>query len=408
MQLLYIDPGTGSLLFSVFIGLAAASYFLFRTLLIKAKTLFLGKNKVLSKHNAYVIYCENSHYWPVFEPVVKEFENRKIELLYLTSSESDPIFKNKFTFIHPEYIGTGNKAFAALNFLEADICLMTTPAIEVYQLKRSKLCKHYSHILHDTGDATCYKLFGTDWFDSLLLSGEYQINDIRELEKKRNLPQKELIIAGSTYLDYYSGKIKELPMENNHIFTVLISPSWGPGSLLNTLGEKLLESLKDSGWRIIVRPHPQSKTSEAELLNQLEKKYSFYQWDYNSENLDSLSKADIMISDFSGIILDYIFLFDKPVIYNNSGFNREMYDAGDLEHNPWKFEAIKHFGIELPKNDLPKLKEIIQNAVSDTSLSEERSKAKETAWQNRYNSARSVVDILMEIKGRSCQSTMDY
>lgn len=398
MPLLYIDPGTGSLLFSVFIGLAAASYFLLRTLLIKAKTLFLGKSKVLSKHNAYVIYSENSHYWPVFEPILKEFENRNIDVLYLTSSESDPVFQNNFIHVHSEFIGTGNKAFAALNFLEADVCLMTTPAIEVYQLKRSKLCKHYSHILHDTGDATCYKLFGIDWFDSVLLSGEYQIHDIRELENHRKLPKKELFVVGSTYLDYYQSKINELPVGENHVFTVLISPSWGPGSLLSTLGDKLLDSLKDSGWRIIVRPHPQSKTSEAELLKHLEQKYSSYLWDYKSENLDSLSKADIMISDFSGIIFDYIFLFDKPVLYHSAGFKKEMYDAGDLDHNPWKFEVIKRFGIELSEKEIPEIKEIIQKAVSDTSLSEERNKAKETAWQNRGNGGRAVVDALISKK----------
>ena len=399
-MLLYIDPGTGSLLFSVFIGLAAASYFLFRTLLIKVKSLVFGKNKALQKHSPFVIYNEGNHYWPVFHPIVEEFENRKIDLLYLTSSEKDPVFGKSYTHVHPEFIGAGNKAFMALNFLEADVCLMTTPGIEVYQLKRSKLCKHYSHILHDTGDATCYRLFGIDWFDSVLLSGEYQINDIRELEKIRSLPGKELFVVGSTYLDDYSDKIKNTDVEQEHPFTVLVSPSWGPGALLGTLGEKLLDSLKDTCWRIIIRPHPQSKKSEAEMLKKLEEKYSSYIWDYKSENIDSLSKADIMISDFSGIVFDFIFLFNKPVLYHNAAFKKEMYDAGDIRKDPWKFEAIKNFGIEISEHDLSCIKDIIQNAVSDTSLSDERVKAKEIAWQNRGQSGKAVVDALVKIKER--------
>ena len=406
MQLLYIDPGTGSLLFSVFIGLAAASYFLFRTLLIRIKSLFFGKSKASQKNSSIVIYNEGDHYWPVFHPIVEEFENRKIDILYLTSTETDPVFKMNYTYIHPEFIGSGNKAFAALNFLEADICLMTTPGLEVYQLKRSKLCSHYSHVVHDTGDATCYRLFGIDWFDSILLSGDYQIKDIRELEKDRNIPGKELIVAGCTYLDDYYNKIKELPIEENHVFTVLISPSWGKGSLLNTLGDKFLASLENSGWRIIVRPHPQSKKSEPETLKKLEAKYSSYIWDYKNENIDSLSKADIMISDFSSIIFDYAFLFNKPVLYHNTTFVKDMYDAGDFEHDPWKFEAVKRFGIKLTEQDLPRIREIIQKAVTDTSLSEERTKAKEIAWQNRGQSGKAVVDALMGIKDKIVNSNV--
>jgi hypothetical protein len=398
MNLLYIDPGTGSLLFSVFIGLATAAYFLFRTFLIKLKSLFLGKNKAVLNHSPFVIYNEAEHYWPVFKPVLDEFESRKIDLLYLTSSQNDPVFKCGYAHINPKYIGSGNKAFASLNFLEADVCLMTTPALDVYQLKRSKLCRHYSHILHDTGDVTCYRLFGIDWFDSILLSGEYQINDIRELENTRKTAKKELVVVGSTYLDDYKEKIRELPAEENHVFTVLVSPSWGQGALLGVMGEKLLESLKDTGWRIIVRPHPQSKKSEARLLENLESRYSSFIWDYKSENIDSLSKADIMISDFSGIIFDYAFLFDRPVLYHNASFNMEMYDAGDLDHEPWKIEAVKRFGVKLSADDLSRIKEIIENAVSDNSLSQERKKAKETAWQNIGYSGRSVVDALVEIR----------
>ncbi len=69
--------------------------------------------------------------------------------------------------------------------LTADVCLMTTPGINVYQLKRSKGVKHYAHVLHAASDATMYRLFGIDYFDSILLSGDYQKKDIRLLEEIR-------------------------------------------------------------------------------------------------------------------------------------------------------------------------------------------------------------------------------
>jgi hypothetical protein len=260
---LYIDPGTGSILFSIVTGAAAAAYFLFRALFIRLKFAFSGKNAVApANYHSFVIYNEGKQYTNVFKPILEEFENRKIQVFYVSSDREDPLLDMPFACIETRYIGSGNQAFAFLNMLQADICLMTTPSLDVYQLKRSRGVKHYAHILHDTGDVTCYRLFGIDWFDSLLLSGEYHMKDIRELEKIRGTSVKDLEVIGSTYLDVLLSKKDALPVEEDHPFTVLISPSWGSGALLSYFGEKLLDPLADTDWRIIVRPHPQSRQSE--------------------------------------------------------------------------------------------------------------------------------------------------
>jgi hypothetical protein len=394
----YIDPGTGSMLFSLIMGLAAVCYFFIRTLLIKIKLLFSGKKTAVSgtKHS-FVIYNEGNQYWNVFRPVLDAFEKQGITVSYLTSAENDPFFEETYTHITGEYIDSGNKAFARLNLLEADIVLMTTPGLEVYQLKRSKGVKHYAHILHDTGDTTCYRLFGIDWFDSILLSGEYQKRDIRDLEEIRALKQKELVVVGSTYLDVYKEKAKHMLCEKNHVFTILVSPSWGKGSLLNVFGERLLDPLVKTSWRIIVRPHPQSKKSEHDMLVKLQERYrgaANVIWDYSAENLETLAISDVMISDFSGIIFDYIFLFDKPVIYTNAFFNIEMYDASDLDHLPWRFEVVKTFGKELQEADLEKLPDIIREASVDEHAAFARQAAKEIAWQFIGDAGKRTVDFL--------------
>ena len=46
-SLLYIDPGTGSMLFSILIGATATLYFLARAAVLKLKFLFTGKKKIL-------------------------------------------------------------------------------------------------------------------------------------------------------------------------------------------------------------------------------------------------------------------------------------------------------------------------------------------------------------------------
>lgn len=397
---LYIDPGTGSMLFSIVIGAAATLFFLSKALFLKLKLILAGKKGIQDDKSfkKYVIYCEDKRYWTVFQPVIEEFENRKIELTYYTGSKDDAIFEKNFEYIKAEYIGTGNVAYAKLNMLSAGIVLMTTPGLQVYQLKRSKNVKHYSHIFHSTTDSTMYRLFGLDYFDSVLMTGDYQADDIRLLEKQRNLPAKELITVGCTYLDVLKEKITSIPEEENHEFTVLVSPSWGKSALLKLYGERLLDPLVKSGMKIILRPHPQSRISEADVLEMLHERYkdnSNLIWDNERDNIYSLKKADIMISDFSGIIYDYTFLCDKPVIYANAEMDLLPYDIYDTGHKPWAVTTLNEIGIKLEEKDFPNIVEIIKNAADSPKLAELRAKYKAQAWQHIGESGKLTADFMI-------------
>ena len=400
--LLYIDPGTGSMLFSILIGAAATLFFVAKAAWIKLKILLSGKKDgsgiVDASYKTYVIYNEGNQYWNVFKPVTDEFEKRKIPLMYYTSSKTDPIFDQKYEFVTSEYIGEGNTAFAKLNMLSAGFVLMTTPGLQVYQLKRSKSVKHYSHVLHMPNDATTYRLFGLDYFDSVLLTGDYQKDDIRTLEKNRGINSKDLVTVGCSYLDVLSEKINSIPAEENHVFTVLVSPSWGEVGVLKRFGEKLLDPLAATGWKIIVRPHPQSKKSEADMLKRLEERYKDYanvEWDYNRDNIYSMKKADIMISDFSGIVFDYTFLCNKPVMYVNTDMDLRPYDAYDLNKQLWQFSVLEKMGIKLEEKDFANIKEVIQNASDSPELAEQRKIAKETAWMNIGKAGEKIADYMI-------------
>ena len=404
---LYIDPGTGSMLFSILIGAAATLFFLGKAAILKLKLLFSAKKNGVAttdtNYKKYVVYNEGMQYWNVFKPVCDEFEKRQIELTYYTSAEKDPCFEQNYKYVKPEFIGEGNMAFVRLNMLSAGIVLMTTPGLQVYQLKRSKNVKHYSHVLHAASDATMYRLFGIDYFDSILLTGDYQKTDIRLLEKQRNLKEKELVTVGCTYLDTLNLKIKMIPQEENHEFTVLVSPSWGASALLSKYGEKLLDPLVKTGWKIIVRPHPQSKKSESEMLTKLTEKYKDcinLVWDYERDNIYSMKKSDIMISDFSGIIYDYTFLCDKPIMYVNASLDLRPYDAYDIIEEKenktiWQFDTLKQIGIELKEESFGKIEEIIKNASDSKELAEKRKYFKEEAWNFQDKAGSNIVDFMI-------------
>ena len=68
----YIDPGTGSLLFSALFGIIGTLFFLSKALLIKLKT-FSFADKINKKENIskakIIIYGEDKRYYNVFKPI---------------------------------------------------------------------------------------------------------------------------------------------------------------------------------------------------------------------------------------------------------------------------------------------------------------------------------------------------
>ena len=234
-----------------------------------------------------------------------------------------------------------------------------------------------------------------------MLSGEHQIPDIRFLEKERDIKEKELVVVGCPYLDTLKEKLSKIPQEDNHTFTVLVSPSWGPSALLSKYGEKLLDPLIETGWNIIIRPHPQSKKSENEMLTRLTDKYKDCKnltWDFERDNIYSMKKSDFMISDFSGIIFDYTFLCEKPVMYVNAEMDLMPYDAYDLpEHGKhiWTYEILSKIGIELKEEQFENIKSVITNASDSKELQTLRQEIKAQAWMNEGNAGKAVVDFMI-------------
>lgn len=414
-MLLYIDPGTGSMLFSLAVGAVTMLYFAGKAAVMKIKFLLSGGTYSMNKEPMHpiVIYSEGSRYWNVFAPVVKEFEKRETPLIFYTSSENDPVFEEDLLYVKAEFIGRGNRAFARLNRLEADVCLMTTPALDVYQLKRSKGVKHYSHILHAPSDATGYRLYGLDYFDSILLTGEYQKEDIRTLETKRDLVPKDLPVVGCTYLDVLAEQLPSLNMKDDGMFTVLVAPSWGPSGILTLYGAALLDALVAAGFHVIVRPHPQTVISEQHVIAPLKVRYQTapsIEWDFEDTNLNSLSRADTMISDFSGVMFDYAFLFDRPFLYLNAGFDQRPYDMYDIDRDPWKLRVLSEIGSLLDPDDFSRIREVVLDLVQDPHVQVNRKHAQELAWQYRGESGKRTYEFLT-LKQAECtekNSAMPY
>jgi hypothetical protein len=169
---------------------------------------------------------DDKRYWNVMEPVCRELDRRGLDVAYLTASPDDPALQNPYAHVHAEFLGEGNKAFAKLNFLRANVLLSTTPGLDVYQWKRSPGVDCYVHILHAANEVAGYRMFGIDYYDTVFVSGDYQIRDLRALEALRGLPAKEVVKIGIPYMDEMKRRLDAAGPIAPHRTTVLIAPSW--------------------------------------------------------------------------------------------------------------------------------------------------------------------------------------
>lgn len=398
---MYIDPGTGGMLFTIIFGLLGGLFYFAGTLLVKLKYTVGGKGKAVdTKKIPIVFFSDHKRYFNTFEPILDEMDRRGIEVKYLTMSEDDPGLTKEYKHITGEFIGTGNKAFSRLNLLNAGIVFCTTPGLDVLMWKRSKNVDYYIHIPHAANDITLYRMFGIDFFDSILLPGEFHGDQVRKMEEMRGLPAKELTVVGVPYLD---GMKKRLDAEGAVVEkdkkTVLVAPSWGESGILRRYGSKLIDALLSTGYEIIIRPHPQSFTAEKEYMDELMEKYgesSGVKWNRDNDNFDVLKRADIMISDFSGVVVDFALVFDKPIIYADVSFDAAPYDQAWFEEELWTFKFMREIGLQLSEDQFDHIKDIIDECLSSEKFSAAREKARGECWANIGHSAEKIADYLVE------------
>ena len=233
----------------------------------------------------------------------------------------------------------------------------------------------------------------------MLLSGEYQIRQIRELERLRSLPAKELRLVGMPYLDSMLRRLEADGPLPPHPVTVLLAPSWGASGILSRYGSEIIRALLETGYHLITRPHPQSFTAEKERMEALMKEFpesDQLEWNRDNDNYPVLRRSDIMISDFSGVIFDYSLVFGKPVIYADTEFDKSPYDACWLSEELWTFRVLPKIGRPLRQEEFGYLKELIGSMLDNPSYEEAIREAREETWTHIGSAAALAADYLIE------------
>ncbi len=373
----YLDPGTGSMLVSALAGIAAAAFFMLKSFWRRAAGLFYrlagrltgsGREAVPTRADAGIVfYSEGRQYWNTFKPVLQALDAAGEKALYLAGGPDDPGLSHPFTHVRARHIGTGSRAFAHLAMLEVDLCVLTTPGLDVLQIRRSPGVGHYAHLVHSVTDMALYKLFSFDWFDSVLCSGPHQMRSLRALETLRGTPEKLLLETGCPYMDALAEELEAIPegdARRDGAARILVAPTWGANGLLRRFGLDLLLPLAEAGFALTIRPHPQSYISEAAMLENLAAALAPFpsvRWDAEAGPLPAMLASSLLISDLSGIVFDYAFILERPVVTVRMQVDTRGLEAGDLPYPAWELDLLPELGARIEPEEVRDLPRVIAN-----------------------------------------------
>ena len=361
--------------------------------------------KLDKKDRSIIFYLENECDFIFFKPIVEKLtQEYDIKICYVTSSKTDPMLTSNDKNILPFYIGDGIARSSFFVNLKATIVVMTMPDLETFHIKRSKIYPvHYVYIFHSLCSTHyIYRKTAFDNFDTIFCTGNYQIIEIQERERKFNLNKKKLVKHGYGRLDTLINEARSTDIRksvsNNKV--VLIAPSWGANGLIETKGQEIVSILLDSGFDVILRPHPMTIKKSNKVIQKIEKEFKDnlkFKLEIDIRNTESWFLCDCMISDLSGAAIEYSFTFEKPILYivtPEKIVQKKQIDLVSLEEKirPQIGEVISLSQLSL----LPS--KINQLLLSQNKFKEKIQKIREETVFNIGNSGEQGAKYLLELK----------
>ncbi len=372
--------------------------------------------KLTKAQRAITFYAEDGGSWPHYEPIASELIGRHgRELAYLTSSESDPLLNDPPEGMHVFNIGDGAKRGFTFQTMEAGVVVATVPQLGTKLLPKSRLTDslgiQHLYVHHSMASThMIYEPDGFDFYEAILCVGPYMVAETRRREELQGLPAKELIEHGYGRLDTIIERRAELTDAQrapNEQPLVVVAPSWGPHCLFESCGEAVIEALLATGAAVIARPHPMTRKHTGASIDKLVERFAGdpnFSLEENVASQDSLQRADLMVSDWSGAALEFAFGTERPVLFidvprkiNNPGYE-------ELGIEPFEATVREQIGKVVAPGDAEQIAGAVAELVGDRDGWIDSIRAAREA--NIYNVGRSgavAADVIAEKADRYLQ-----
>tara|TARA_B100001121_G_scaffold187066_1_gene163421 strand:+ start:261 stop:1385 length:1125 start_codon:yes stop_codon:yes gene_type:complete len=327
--------------------------------------IFQEINNLKKKKPKFIFYSEHKSYLKYGYLIIKYLSKKYPgEVYYISSDINDSVSDLNVVNI---YIGKGFLLQYFFKIVAADNLFMTLTDLNNSIIKKNEYVKNYIYFFHGAVSTTrIYTSTAFDNYDTILCNGEYQIKEIKQREKLDNLKEKKLIKSGFFYFDYLKAKIGKIEINNE----ILVAPSWNKNRLnfINEDFEDIITNLLNSGFKVRFRPHPETIKRSQNLMNSYKEKFKNknFLFDDKSENFEAMQNAKCLITDNSGISIEYMMLFKKPVIFY-SDFDKIHNENFDKFKSLIPIEDIikDKFGYEFNKHQIQEIEKIIEKAAKN-------------------------------------------
>lgn len=309
---------------------------------------------------AITFYSESPGYFQYFEGVLRALRARPAPgICYLTSDPLDPLLRSPVRGLNVFFFRS--LLPFVLQFLDARVLVMTMTDLHRFHVRRSLRGAHHVYLFHALVSTHMIYRFGAfDHYDTLLCAGPHHVREIRRAEELYHLSPKRLLETGYPRLDNLIERHRQVsPGEGRAAGgSILIAPSWAPENVLETCGIELARGLAKDGQEVVVRPHPEYAKRNPRWIESFGRELAQIpgtRLDLDYSSLDSLHRADLLITDWSGIALEYAFAMERPVLYLDvpRKVNNPRYE--ELGLIPLEVEIREKIGRVVPPGDIPRL-----------------------------------------------------
>lgn len=270
-----------------------------------------------------VLYSEGREYTKYFQPVLDGlFDKYDAQICYLTSDSKDPILKSVHPRMKTFFIGAGSARIFSFSGLQPCVLVMTMPDLNTLHIKRSINPVHYCYLHHSmVSTHMVYREAAFDHFDSVLCVGPHHVSEIRAREKLAGLPPKQLFEHGYGPLDSLIAMAEQRPPPpppSTKGWRILLAPSWGDHGFIENGGETLIGALLAAGHHVTLRLHPRTALNSPQVVAAIKKRFAdnpAFDMNKDTSMLEALLDAHVMISDWSGVAMEFAFGLERPVLF---------------------------------------------------------------------------------------------
>tara|TARA_S200000501_G_scaffold267886_1_gene251621 strand:- start:356 stop:1267 length:912 start_codon:yes stop_codon:yes gene_type:complete len=251
---------------------------------------------------------------------------------------------------------------------------------------------------HGTGDKKYGGSFNTlETYDYHFISGPKHLSKIKDVGIE--IPEEKLIKIGyPKFDDYVNQKVNKekyynyLGMKDRSRKNILYAPTWewGDGTL-HKYGKKFCQEISED-FNLIIRPHYHDRKHIRKMKSWTKKtglEHIYFSNPANIINSNSINDffvSDLMISDTSSIIYEYL-ITKKPIIIANNNYQ-------DLHNMPDKMNVLKI----AKKYDGDDIVSLINDSLNEDSLSDYDQLLNNCFYFNDGKSSERAADFIFSLK----------